>query len=267
MTRGIYHYDSDMFEALWNTPIKGKLPIDLLYRLPEWCVYIEAPPGYEIDGHTLLGWFTHLEYDVGTGRPELRFVFDFKNILCPFMLHMTEPTLTECVKEALTEGWRQAKKAKNDYTDLPDADDTAKRTKEMSETLSHILSIILYLCSVSADISDLRGKQDRPANPTPQKTKKGMRIFPLPGASWLVGYRIGATLRLSSEDTPVTGVTVGEDAEKVRASPRPHVRSAHWHSYWTGPKSKPAERKMIVKWLPPVPVSTGELVPTIRKVE
>ena len=51
---------------------------------------------------------------------------------------------------------------------------------------------------------------------------------------------------------------------------RPHYRRAHWHSFWRGPRSKPEEREITVKWIPPIPVNLGDvdedLVPVVRKV-
>ena len=52
-TQGIYRFDADLLEAVWQTPLAspstssstsaGKLPTELLYHLPEWCPYIETP--------------------------------------------------------------------------------------------------------------------------------------------------------------------------------------------------------------------------------
>jgi hypothetical protein len=43
VTQGIYCFDSDLAEAIADTPRNGELPADLLFHLPEWCVYIETP--------------------------------------------------------------------------------------------------------------------------------------------------------------------------------------------------------------------------------
>lgn len=43
MTQSIYRFDPNVFAAVWETPIEGDLPVDMLYRLPEWCVYVETP--------------------------------------------------------------------------------------------------------------------------------------------------------------------------------------------------------------------------------
>src|SRR5690606_20327969 len=55
-----------------------------------------------------------------------------------------------------------------------------------------------------------------------------------------------------------------------RRSPRPHIRSAHWHAYWAGPRADPDKRRIILHWLPPIPVNMGgldEIIPTIRQVK
>lgn len=257
MTQGIYRFDSDLFAALWTTPLT-KIPVEILYRLPEWCVYVEAPPNYKIDKHELLGWFTHLEYDAATSRPELRFVFDFGKVLSPFMLHLTAATLSECVELALAESGRQAELLFEEPP-LPITITNEQVRETLTVALEPIVSVILYLCTMAADIADLRGKRERPGNPTPRKTKQGLRTFPLDGpTTWLTGYRIGATLRLAGSGS-------SEPGEGTHTSPRPHIRRAHWHTYLTGPRDRP--QKPVLKWLPPVPVGAGEIVPTIRPVK
>lgn len=256
MTQGIYRYDSDLFAALWSTPLDGQLPIDVLYHLPEWCVYVEAPHGHEYNGQSLYGWFVHLEWDAETKRPELRFVFDLAQELLPFMVHLTELTLEECVSKAIEEGVKQA------WTYGIEIDVPPEEIAEYKGSLVPIVSVILYLCTMAADVADLRGKREVPGNPEPRKTKKGMRTFPASSeTTWLVGHRIGASLRLAAG-----GSSTGT-GEGAHASPRPHIRRAHWHSYWIGPKDDPGKRKPVLKWLPPIPVGAGEIVPTIRRVE
>ncbi len=43
-TQGIYRFATNLLDELWDTPVTGDLPSDLLHRLPEWCVYIELFP-------------------------------------------------------------------------------------------------------------------------------------------------------------------------------------------------------------------------------
>ena len=70
---------------------------------------------------------------------------------------------------------------------------------------------------------------------------------------------IGASLRVAWQRKEAEGGT--------HAGPRPHVRRAHWHSYWTGPQAQLEWRKVILKWLSPILVNVedvGDLVPTLH---
>lgn len=74
---------------------------------------------------------------------------------------------------------------------------------------------------------------------------------------------MGAALRRAKSqqpDTPIDAEGAGEGNPSAgHRSPRPHYRRAHWHSFWTGPRGKPEEREIILKWLPPIPVGIAEL--------
>ena len=53
---------------------------------------------------------------------------------------------------------------------------------------------------------------------------------------------------------------------------RTHWRKGHFQHYWTGPKSKPEERKLILNWVEPVLVNEelaniDKLPAVIHKVE
>jgi hypothetical protein len=55
----------------------------------------------------------------------------------------------------------------------------------------------------------------------------------------------------------------------THASPRHHIRRAHWHSYWLGKRDQRDARSAILKWLPAIPVNvTGvdDLTTTVRDV-
>ena len=75
VTQGIYRFDPTTFDALCETPVTGDIPTEVLFRLPEWCVYIPTPDR-RWGGDTLHGFFAHLEHDTNDRRVELRFVLD-----------------------------------------------------------------------------------------------------------------------------------------------------------------------------------------------
>ena len=73
VTQGIYRFDPTTFDALWKTPVAGDIPTEVLFHLPEWCVYIPTPD-QTWQGANLNGFFAHLESDMNDRRTELRLV-------------------------------------------------------------------------------------------------------------------------------------------------------------------------------------------------
>jgi hypothetical protein len=252
VTQGIYRFDPALYEAIIATPVDGDLPCDVLYRLPEWCAYIETQEMSWADSQ-LYGVFVHLEWDANTERHELRLLMDSEAILAPLPLHIGAWSLKEAVermsREAATQGAIRG-------MSLP----AGAITGELSNMLEPIMSLILYLCSANAEIST----GARPTNPEPKRTKNGWRLFPADKPkTWDVGVRIGAALRRAYHQSE-TGGTAGQDG------PRPHIRRAHWHGYWKGPRNTPEARKLDLKWLPPIAVNveaTEDLVPVVRPIK
>lgn len=46
-----------------------------------------------------------------------------------------------------------------------------------------------------------------------------------------------------------------DDMSRIHAGPRPHVRRAHWHGFWSGPRKSEKQRTFSVQWLPPIAVA------------
>ncbi|MDF1554424.1 MAG: hypothetical protein P1P84_15240 [Deferrisomatales bacterium] len=250
-TQGIYRYDPELLEGLWTTPLAGELPVEFFFRLPEWCVYLE------LGGRAgLHGAYAHLEWDANDGRCEVRFLLDPGDgveDLLPVPLHLVPGgSLHDAAQAAQAETARQARNL-----GFP----TLGAGLPMDEALSPMVSLLLYLCSEEPDVRDGRGSQRLPRRPVPTRTKKGLRLFPPNEPTvWETGFRLGAALRQAAS---------GERSEGAaeRAGPRPHIRRAHWHTFWTGPK---AARKISLRWLPPIPVGLediGKLRPTVRRVQ
>lgn len=124
--------------------------------------------------------------------------------------------------------------------------------------------LLLYLVSDKADISP-EGDSTELRGQITSNEKRGLRNFQAPKIrQWDVGFRIGADIRAFEARST-------DSAEQTGAgtSMRPHVRRAHWHSFWTGPRDQPQLRTKRVRWLPPTPVNVNnsdDLVPTMHKV-
>ncbi len=259
MTQGIYRFDPTVLDALWTTPVTGDIPTEVLHHQPEWCVYITTP-GKNWGGALLHGFFAHLEYDANDGRTELRFVLDVSwadgDDLIVLPVHLGRGGVAEGVAAMFRECARR----------IPASIQTPQGLiEDYAENVAPLVSLVLYLCSEAAEVRDGSGRDRRPARATSVKTKKGMRLFPPQRhTSWEVGYRLGVALRRG-----ISGREAATDYSGSHARPCPHIRRAHWHSFWVGRRDKPESRSVVVKWLPPIPVNVldvEELTPTVRQV-
>jgi hypothetical protein len=312
LTQGVYRVHPDLLPAIWETPLAGPLPVELLYRLPEWCVYIETS-NQEMAGERLHGFWAHLDWSSGP-TATLRLLLDFDFGVKPTALALqTGGTLEDSLCLALQRGSLQLGAAERLYNPTRTTDELIQRDQadrgrgdapqpvlrllvdlpgkrapmnslgepglpvrvspselaaDRAKDLQPLLSLVLYLCSETAQYQDARGSTERPKNPKPVRTKKdGKRGLPpklIPASQprvWEVSYRLGAALRAARERSE------REAPETTHASPRPHVRRAHWHTFLAGPRDGERERRL--RWLPPIPVGVrdlDELVPVVRPV-
>ena len=252
VTQGIYRFDPALYDAIIKTEITGDLPVEILFRLPEWCVYIEAP-GLQYDGGEVYGFFAHLEHDQNTHHAELRLLIDTANGHATLPLHLDTSTLDAAIDKMIQTSLKNVGLAQ-----LPDGFSlTTKDIPTLRNEVEPFISLLLYLCSQNAEIGD---GQRLPTFPEPRKTKSGLRMFaPDKPTMWDVGLRIGAALRRAyhNEQTHQGG---------SHSSPRPHIRRAHWHSFWSGSRKESDNRKKQLKWLPPIAINVdlGEIVPTVH---
>lgn len=244
-TQGIYRFDPEIFSSLVATPLAGDLPTDVLLRLPEWCVYVETP-GLDYFGDPQEGFFAHLEHDANTGRAELRLLLDLSEDLVPLVLHLGNWTIREAVSRMADEAMVQGA-AHGIAVDAP-----GEALPQMTEAATSLVSLVLYLCSDAPEILSRKYPDSRPGNPSPVKTKKGWRLFP-PSAPrvWDVGQELGEKIRQGKEEQGDRT----RPGQPERQGPRPHIRRAHWHGFWTGPKG---DKRFDVRWLAPIPVAMGQ---------
>ncbi len=256
VTKGVYVFDEAILDSLWETSIE-KIPAEFFFRLPEWCVYVQTP-GKMFDGKPLRGFFVHLEHDTNTNRPELRFLLDLEKsdvALIPLVIHLDRPTLDEAVEAVLEEGIKQATR---NGIPAAKAREMMGGVGEQRSILPSLLSLTLYICSQNAEIRSPLGNQDFPSRPKPAKTKQGERFFEATRIrQWECGWRSGAALRRALSETRAEG-----GSGSGYNSPRPHIRRAHYHHFWTGPANN---RALVLKWVHPVLVNARaeEELPTV----
>ena len=222
----------------------------------------------------IAGFFAHLEWDTEKERAELRLVLDPSepgDRIISIPVNLGPDTLEEALRETVLEAAANAEEQGAEGADKIRG--SVEQAGALAKDLAPLLSTLLYLCSVNAEVRDAAdpGGSHLPANPEPKKTRKGLRLFPPDQPTvWETGYRMGAALRAAMASAESESLSSTEVGPTTGRTVRPHYRRAHWHSFWRGPRSKPEEREITVKWIPPIPVALGdvdeELVPVIRRV-
>lgn len=231
-SQGIYHFDTDMQVALTQTVVSGDIPVEVLFRLPEWSLYIETP-GMTFLGEKLHGYWAHLEWDANTERSELRLLLDTDKSFVPIPVHMGAWTVTEAIDRADDEAVRQAAIIGMHYSK------SMNKTERVASSINPLISLLLYLCSEEPEIEDEREPGAYPSRPQPKRVKGGRRLFPPKHPRiWTVGEDTGLKLREAIEH------------EETGRSVKAHLRRGHWHGFWTGPKTE--KQKFIYKWLSPM---------------
>ena len=245
VSRNIYRFDPDIYQALISTPIRGPLPVDLFFQLPEWAVYIETPGRDTYYGCTSEGFVASLNY---SSRDEGEVMLSFLSFLeedryfTEWIFLKNGFTIEEAVAESLERYQQMVSKMK-----------LSKPEKKLDEEdvkahVSKLVNLLLYICQTDSEYRDVKcadGSDRVPGNPLPKKTKKGLRYFPPKEPTvWECGYRQGSALRrATSEQSAFKGGT--------HDSPIPHTRAAHWHTYIVGKGSRqdPAKGKRVLKWV------------------
>ena len=153
-------------------------------------------------------------------------------------LHIGPWTITEALDRAASESRKNAHLSaiqRNIPRDLP---------AQQAPGLYPLISLLLYVCS---DGVEYRASK-QPENPQPKRTRRhGWKLFPaVHPRVWNLGDKIGETLEAAKRD-----------AQEERKGPRPHIRRAHWHTFYAGPRDAD-ERETRVKWIPPLLIASGE---------
>ena len=236
MTQGIYRFDPALYETLIETPLTGDLPAEVLLRLPEWCLYLETPGLYVLkrDGGRadLAGVWVRADHEPD-GTPCLIITLDIPEAPRP---ESQTIVLRGSLEHAVGETMRQW------GFERPDVE------QAVADYLRPIVNLVLYL--VGTD--DVAGPHGAPGNPAPKRIRcGGERLFAAEGLrAWDVGVRMGAALRRAYHAAEV-------QLGGTHSGPRPHVRRAHWHSFWVGKIGAP-ERQLKPRWLPPIPVNLDD---------
>ena len=256
-SKGVYRFAPEIYDALVRQPLTGNLPQECLYRMPEWAVYIETP-GLSYERISMEGFIAHLDYNMFSRSVDLQFAIFREGIDMPKMiaLPLSEGTLLDAMDRV-------------DQVDMMFAGHQSNiryigSRDEYRQTFSSMLQLLLYLCSDEPDMPEIEHPQKRRRLSGSVRSPEAPRV-------WDVGVRISTAIR-NYRAGEVKRLWVEAEGEgHGHASPRPHVRSAHWHTYWTGPREAVfPEKKPVMRWIPPLPIGMNgrrELPTNIRMVE
>lgn len=228
----VARFDPDTLAALFATTIDGEIPSDSLWRLPAWCVCIEAQLEY---GEIAWDGFLAMPDMDQQSRRLLRLRFfsaeaDFDVTLQPgekTIPAMLEAELNRARNAAATIGLDSASFSIDSDNFLPG--------------LQKAISLLLYVCAYWNE--GAKSDTASSSRPAPKKVKTGWRLFPPPQPRIrLLGEAIGAKIRAAHTNPGLE-----------RKGPAPHIRTAHWHGFWHGPHK--GERQFKLHWLPPIAVA------------
>ncbi len=234
-SKGIYCFHPALYEAVISTEIGGEVPSYLLTRLPSYAVYIESP-GLIFFSQPIHGFWAYLSR---MGKQEsLEIVALFQEsephgLSVPLGNHPVADLAEMAIKTMFEE---------SEIAYEP----TSHEWAELKSSLSAMLSLLLYLCSEKPDI-------DHWQPPVPQMKFFGTKRRLLQAKAvkmWEVGLRIGAAFDLAKKSSSDAA------SDGSGQSVRPHIRRAHWHSFWVG---KRGEQTITLRWLPPIPVNVDDI--------
>jgi hypothetical protein len=241
-------YDPDIVDTFVATPIDHKIPTQALYRLPSFGLFLDCP--WLAEGAGVFACIDPGRIDVAPGDDPiegidelvLTFVlpanvppviqasiwFPEGSITAALEAQDRQPRLPGVVREAL----RADRGTVSDYFGQP-----------FSQVISTVVSMLLYLCVQDPDITTRPLPVQAPST-TYNRAQTEVTVLE---AGWRVGSALrSARARYASSDSEATGHHVV-----------PHLRRAHWHSYWAGPLTAP-ERTLLVYYLSPIQVATPQ---------
>jgi len=244
--KGVYTIDPDVFKYLIETsfPNDMNIPFSVFKRLPEPCVYVKYPKEYsdlwKDSGESHYGFYAFLGYDDRHSENiELHIVYDADPEWARSAVSLTVD-YKGSVRDAIISSRR----------DDGESDQVAvgETLDAIAKALMREISILLYICSDEREIEYRGAPVVLPGFATKKKIKSKYKLFAPPNPRlWVVGEKTGEAIRNYHN-------AYADPSGKKKA---PHIRRAHWHGFYCGPRDAEI-RKFIYKWIPPIPVNVDD---------
>lgn len=222
----LLHCDESLFRVLIETKQSDSLSGELLRRLPFWGFWLDFPADTvfsEGQGALMGAFFTLADHDNGTDA----------------LLALTLAQHPE-KSQNLPLGM--------EYLPLTDPVSTGigQQVEGVRSFWNTVLPVLFWLCSENSEWDE----QGKPVRPPPRRVGKHQRFIPPKKTVQIyAGARAGAALRQPSR--PERDSSLKEPGTQSHRRLRPHVRKAHWQTYWKGKPTQGEEKSMLLKWKAP----------------
>lgn len=252
-SKQILEFDKTLLDEILETPEPSTIPIEAFDSIPFNALYIDLN-NIKLDTDYYLGFFiTFDEEEPGNRELRITAITPDKEMIPLYLPLKKDCTIQDSISES--RGMQKVSEI------------SLKELFDISGLLAKFVNIIVYICCKNADIAENPIQKTYTRKPSrPNLIKDVSREI----QKWDVGWRVGAQLRQSRQNVSMKNVNDETVSHGKTGSPkRPHMRSGHYHSFWTG-KRKSTDRKLIVKWIPPMQINVdanNELITTIRKVK
>ena len=241
----VYAFDPELEFSLSDID-EIEIPVRILERLPYHTFYLEFAEDGIYSSH-FHGAFIHIQKYQDTKCygyliNVMRLCEDGKTMLGKgkFLVDANEPD----GKLILTKN-----------QDTPCSDSECDR--DWPEFVMFMLNALLYLCSENAEIRENAVTKNtyRPSNRVRNRFSEIRKMD--------CGFVYGSEVRKHRKaHVEQQKECKSRETTSIRHAMRPHTRKAHWHHYWVGKGRK----ELVLRWIAPTVVGTGERVATIHRV-
>lgn len=267
-TKLIYQFDADLLAELVQTPLTDELPTEIFERLPAHSFFL----GFS--KNELPAPLVAIAREEGIGDGIFVSVQPERIILCSpqsgtLSLDRKSKRALSSLVQARADSLCKAMEMASLNFDLKDEAEKKEARAMIRERADNanrnytrfwggITSALLYLCAQKPDMDEL-------TLPTPKYTRLGNKVRTVAAKVETVsrvGIRVGTIFRQAKEDRQKEALSPG-----VGTAMPAHIRRAHWHTYWTGPRG---DQSPVLRWLSPMLVnaqSAEDLDETIHPVE
>ncbi|AGS80772.1 hypothetical protein LEP1GSC050_0078 [Leptospira phage vB_LbrZ_5399-LE1] len=234
--KSIFRFSPTLLEYLIESGTPEKLPSQVLKKLPFWSIYIETPA---LADSVCIGFFAYLESN--EGNDELRLILDTKAGPISLFLHLVEGNLDDSFEKAT-----RLIKPRLELMNRANPDFDLEEMKDYSiHIYKTLLPLVLYICAENAEI---RGNDSYAAR---LEKFQNIDLLNLKEAERPTIWNVG-----NSFDKEYKAFVERESSSSgLSNSKRPHLRRAHWHSFWRG-KRNSSDRELILHFLSDISVNS-----------